>query len=252
MIVHHANKSGGFRGTSAIRDAVDETWALKRPTAEQIEKNPDLRSVRFINIEKSRSGRSGTQLAMRMESDLTFSVSDATPEIDPGKTTPDSIVDRVLTKIRTVYPRWITKAEIDSDSITGGRGDSHKKALQRLVKKGLIVGVKAEGNRGKVSYQAVLARARGEGEGGASPQPKPSGGKDPVGGQLGGQLAKSSVSEPDVPPTGKGDAVPPSCPPKESSAGAEFARGDTSAETPHARAHEGDLDRKSAFDRWKI
>ena len=30
LIIHHSNKQGGFRGTSAIRDAVDETWALKK------------------------------------------------------------------------------------------------------------------------------------------------------------------------------------------------------------------------------
>ena len=29
IVIHHANKNGGFRGTSAIRDGVDETWALK-------------------------------------------------------------------------------------------------------------------------------------------------------------------------------------------------------------------------------
>ena len=252
LVIHHANKQGGFRGTSAIRDSVDETWALKRPTAEQIEKKPELRSVRFINIEKSRSGRSGTQLAMRMEADLTFSVSDATPEIDPGKTTPDSIVDRVLTKIRTVYPRWITKAELDSDSITGGKVAATKKALQRLEKKGLIVGDKAEGNRGKVSYQAVLAHARGEGTNGVSPQPNPSGGTDPRGDNLGGQPTGSSSGAESVP----SEPVPPECPPTEMSADAGSASGDTSGTTPRAGAHEGgaalDDERQAAFDRWKI
>ena len=38
LIIHHANKNGGFRGTSAIRDAVDETWKLSKPTQEQINK----------------------------------------------------------------------------------------------------------------------------------------------------------------------------------------------------------------------
>jgi len=178
LVIHHANKQGGFRGTSAIRDSVDETWALKRPTAEEIVKDPRLANVRHIQIEKSRSGRSGTRLAMRMESDLTFSISDATPEIDPGKTTPHSQVDRVLTKIRTIYPRWITKPELDSDPVVGGKVAATKKALQRLVKKGLVVASKAEGHRGKVSYQAVLAHTRGEGSVECPPNENPSAGTD--------------------------------------------------------------------------
>ena len=251
LVIHHANKSGGFRGTSAIRDSVDETWALKRPTAEQIEKNPELRSVRFINIEKSRSGRSGTQLAMRMEADLTFSVSDATPEIDPSKTTPDSIVDRVLTKIRTVYPRWITKVELDSDSITGGKVAATKKALQRLEKKGLITSQKEEGRYGVVSYQAVLAHARGEGSGGVSPLPKPSGGTNPRGDNEGGQPQKSASGADSVP----AEVVPSECPPSESNADAGSNRGDTSGTTPRAGAHEAEPsndERQAAFDRWNI
>ena len=219
---------------------------------EQIAENPQLRSVRYINIEKSRSGRSGTRLQMEMQSDLTFSISDATPEIDPMKVTPDSQVDRVLTKIRTIYPRWITKTELDSDSIVGGKVVATKKALQRLIKKGLIVGKKAEGNRGKVSYQAVLAHARGEGTDGVSPQPNPSGGTDPRGDNLGGQPCGSRSGAESVP----SEPVPPECPPKKVSADAGSASGDTPLETPRAGAREAgavtDEERRASFDKWKI
>ena len=34
LVIHHANKQGGFRGTSSIRDAVDETWKLSKPDKE--------------------------------------------------------------------------------------------------------------------------------------------------------------------------------------------------------------------------
>ena len=82
MIIHHANKTGGFRGTSSIRDAVDETWALKKPDGGM---NSLPLSSRLITIEKSRSGRSGTCLIMNMEADLSFSVADFTPEVDESK-----------------------------------------------------------------------------------------------------------------------------------------------------------------------
>ena len=249
LVIHHANKQGGFRGTSAIRDSVDETWALKRPTAEEIVKDPRLANVRHIQIEKSRSGRSGTRLAMRMESDLTFSISDATPEIDPSKTTPDSQVDRVLTKIRTIYPRWITKPELDSDPVVGGKVAATKKALQRLVKKGLIVGEKAEGNRGKISYQAVLAQggSRGEGTDMCPPDDNPSGGTGPWGDNVGGQPPGSSGGAESVPP----EIVPPECPPKKVSADAGSASGDTSLDSFHATLVT-DEERQASIDKWSI
>ena len=184
-----------------------------------------------------------------MESDLTFSISDATPEIDPGKTTPDSQVDRVLTKIRTIYPRWITKPELDSDPVVGGKVAATKKALQRLVKKGLIVGEKAEGNRGKISYQAVLAQggSRGEGTDMCPPDDNPSGGTGPWGDNVGGQPPGSSGGAESVPP----EIVPPECPPKKVSADAGSASGDTSLDSFHATLVT-DEERQASIDKWSI
>ena len=164
MIIHHANKTGGFRGTSSIRDAVDETWALKKPDGGV---NSLPLSSRLITIEKSRSGRSGTSLIMNMEADLTFSVADFTKEIDETKTTPDGIVDRVLMKVRTIYPRTITREDLNSDPLVGGRVSAIQKSLQRLVKKGLIEVVEetkrgGKGGRPIKHYKAVLARGEGE------------------------------------------------------------------------------------------
>ena len=181
VIIHHANKTGGFRGTSAIRDAVDETWALKRPTQAQIEADPSIRNSRFINIEKSRAGRGNTSLVMRMEADLTFSVSDYMPEVDETKTTPDGIIDRVLMRIRTMYPRTTTRLELNSDPLVGGRVAAIRKSLQRLEKRGLIEVVLEEPKKGGGSpiqhYKAVLAR--GEGEEGCPTGQNPSPGTDP-------------------------------------------------------------------------
>ena len=183
VIIHHANKTGGFRGTSAIRDAVDETWALKKPDGGV---NSLPANCRLINIEKSRAGRGGTSLIMQMEADLTFSVSDYMPEVDETKTTPDKVIDRVLMRIRSMYPRSVTKAELIRDPLVGGNVDGIRKALQRLTKRGLI---KAEALPGKSRspgkptffYQAILketALARGEGEESVPFEQTPSAGTD--------------------------------------------------------------------------
>jgi hypothetical protein len=228
LIIHHANKTGGFRGTSSIRDAVDETWALRKP-----EKDSEMpASSRLITIEKSRSGRSGTSLIMNMEADLTFSVADFTKEVDETKTTPDGIVDRVLMKVRTIYPRTITRDELNSDSLVGGRVSAIKKSLQRLVKKGLIEEWKEEGRYGKKHYKAVLARGEGGGE--CPPSINPSTGTPPRGDNDGGQ-GNCPLS------TSREDTAKPEkevCPPSEPSAGAASAQGGQPDKYPPERTEE--------------
>lgn len=240
MIIHHANKTGGFRGTSSIRDAVDETWALKKPDG-GINSLP--LSSRLITIEKSRSGRSGTCLIMNMEADLSFSVADFTPEVDEAKTTPDGIVDRVLMRVRTSYPRTVTREELNSDPLVGGKVAGIKKSLQRLVKKGLVEEWKGEGRYGKKEYKAVLARGEGGGE--CPPSKNPVTGTPPRGDNQGGQES-CPLSE------SRGDTVnseKDSCPPSESSTGAESAQGGQSDTYPHARTEE-EINAGMSHDQW--
>ena len=120
LIIHHANKTGGFRGTSAIRDAVDETWHLQKPGKDQQEVPVNSR---IITIEKSRSGRSGTSLIMQGK-DLSFSISDFTPEIDPDNTAPSSITDRVLHGSEPATPRPISSTDLNADQLVGGNGNN--------------------------------------------------------------------------------------------------------------------------------
>jgi hypothetical protein len=164
VIIHHANKQGGFRGTSAIRDAVDEVWALKRPSERQQEAVGA--NARLIAIEKSRSGRGGTGLLLKLEDDLSFTLSDYVPEVDPAETGPSAITDRVLARLRVIYPEARTRAELNADPIVGGRVTAIRKALQRLEKRGLIcVADKTQADKGGKAlhhYQAVLSSSRVE------------------------------------------------------------------------------------------
>ena len=152
LIIHHANKQGGFRGTSSIRDAVDETWSLSKPTEEQI--HTVGQSSRLITIEKSRQGRSGTQLIMQMQDDLSFTVADHTPEVD-NDPTPASVTGRVLQKLRVVYPEARSTASLVHDPLLNGKPAAIRKSIQRLFKRGLI---EVEENEPRVTYKAVLAR----------------------------------------------------------------------------------------------
>jgi hypothetical protein len=162
LIIHHANKTGGFRGTSAIRDAVDETWSLRRPTDKEMELPKVGNNTRIITVEKSRSGRSGTSLLMRQGADLNFTLEDWTPEINPTETAPSGITDRVLQRLRVMYPAGKTREELNSDALCGGSVAAIRKSLQRLEKRGLIwvSGTRTTEKGGRVVnvYQAVVAK----------------------------------------------------------------------------------------------
>ena len=157
LIIHHANKNGGFRGTSAIRDAVDETWKLSKPTQEQV--NKVGRSSRFITIEKSRSGRMGTQMVMKMNDDLTFSIADYTPEVSNDSESPTTVQDKVLQKLRKIHPETYTINQMIHDPMVDGKDAAIRKSFQRLIKKGLIELIENEDSN--KSYKAILARGEG-------------------------------------------------------------------------------------------
>ena len=151
LIIHHANKNGGFRGTSAIRDAVDETWALSKPSEEEASRIGKF--SRLITIKKSRQGRMGTQLLMQMQDDLSFTIADHTPEVE-SEPTPTSVTGRVLQRLRVVYPQTRTTNELVDDPVLEGKPPAIRKSVQRLTKRGLIEVVSND----PVKYKAVLAR----------------------------------------------------------------------------------------------
>ena len=161
LLIHHANKTGGFRGSTAIRDAVDEVWGLKRPDKKQLEQLST--NSRLITVEKSRAGRDGTTLLMKLEDDLTFSLVDFA-ENNADSTSPASIVDKVLARLRTAYPRSMSRKDLASDRQCGGSVDAIRKATQRLVSRGLIavVGECANPSGGSPLplYQAILSREK--------------------------------------------------------------------------------------------
>jgi len=159
LLVHHANKTGGFRGSTAIRDAVDEVWSLRRPDKGLVERVGA--NARLITVEKSRAGRDGSRLLMKLEADLTFSMADYV-DPDADSASPASVVDRVLQRLRSAHPRALTRSDLASDPLCGGSVAAIRKALQRLVSRGLVEPQVAPRTRGSGSapkmYLAVLSR----------------------------------------------------------------------------------------------
>jgi len=224
LLIHHANKTGGFRGTSAIRDAVDETWALKMPSEKQLETVGT--QSRIIKVEKSRSGRSGTSLIMRMEDDLSFSVSDYTPEIDQEDSSPAGIIDRVLHRLRVVHPNERTRSDLNSDPLVGGKVEAIRKSLQRLEKRGLIeVKHSPKGN----IYKAVLARGEVVD---SRPTPVKASNEEESG------TGQPPETQSICPTPGTEASVPPPCPKPDPSGDEESAMNGTFEKYPRARENE--------------
>jgi len=161
LLIHHANKTGGFRGSTAIRDAVDEVWGLRRPDKKQVEQTGY--NARLITVEKSRAGRDGSKLLMKLENDLTFSLADYM-EVDTDSAGPASVVDRVLQRVRAVYPRSVSRSDLAADPLCGGSVAGIRKALQRLISRGLIEVAENRPSKGGGSptafYRAITSREK--------------------------------------------------------------------------------------------
>ncbi len=68
VIIHHTNKEGGIRGTTAIRNAVSEVWTLSKDNKETA-----TAYDRILEIDKSRSRSSGKKYRMYFNpEDLSF------------------------------------------------------------------------------------------------------------------------------------------------------------------------------------
>jgi hypothetical protein len=120
-------------------------------------------NARLITVEKSRTGRDGSRLLMKLESDLTFSLADYA-EMDGESASPASVVDRVLQRVRAAFPRSVTRSDLAADPLCGGSVAGIRKATQRLVSRGLIEVVEVRPSKGggspTASYQAVISREK--------------------------------------------------------------------------------------------
>lgn len=136
LVLHHENKTGGVRGSTAIKANVSEVWHLTR-------NNLLAPTQRLLDIEKSRSGCSGLfQLQLDVD-DYTWQHQG---DFDPSQAGQDSNRDRPPTSLplkarllnflqeRPGIP--FEPEELVSEF--GGNRDATRKTLERLWRSGLI------------------------------------------------------------------------------------------------------------------
>ena len=168
LIIHHNNKQGGFRGHSSIRDAVSETWSIRKLDDNEVqseEYGPESFRKRVITIGKSRNGREGDKLLTTLHEDFTMELEDYTPvrRVRQGGSVP--IIDKVLGQLREDTEQGIMRSrkELEALLMRPQRCAAVQKSLQRLRKRGLIEGFDAEKQRradGKPEkvYAAITTR----------------------------------------------------------------------------------------------
>lgn len=164
MIIHHSNKQGGFRGTTAIRDAVDEVWALRKLSEEEqkLENkagSDDPTRTRLVTVEKSRQGREQSHLWLHKNQDETFTLEERAKPLE-SDTKPMSKKDRALEFLREQRGKGFTIQEITrkthSGVLTKEFEPGVRTAIARLIKEGLV---EKAGVSGKSHlYRALLAK----------------------------------------------------------------------------------------------
>ena len=176
VIIHHNTKSGQFRGTSAIRAAVDETWNMRKLTQQEIAERGLYPNSRCVTVEKSRDDREGKQMVFRLMKDFTYQIRHL-PEARGAAVTASQQVLAVLDLMRAERRPW-TLAELVQHEEVGGEHTErmNRSVLEKLEQQKLIErcapppadAVKGRGRR-PVYYQAVgtsipgfTSRARGE------------------------------------------------------------------------------------------
>lgn len=149
--IHHQGKQGTFRGTSALEDAVDESWGLAEPKEDEKAK---FKNSRIITVGKSREGNNGKVLLLTQTDDLTFQLKDMPQKNDGGMDMASSISERVLKNLVDA-DAWLTR--VQAFDVPGGTVEAKKKCLARWVKKGLVL---QQGSGRTALYRAVSTHAR--------------------------------------------------------------------------------------------
>jgi len=162
IIIHHNTKEGKFRGTSAIKNAVDETWNMRKLSLNDAAEMGLTANSRLVSVEKSREDREGLNMIFTLLPDYTYSISPAperTEEVvvdTPNKHTLD-----ILRFMRKENKPFCIKDLVEHDTL----GGAHRKraiiySLNKLEDQKLIKEVDVpkdinKGGRPPKFYKAI-------------------------------------------------------------------------------------------------
>jgi len=162
IIIHHNTKEGKFRGTSAIKNAVDETWNMRKLSLNDAAEMGLTANSRLVSVEKSREDREGLNMIFTLLPDYTYSITPAperTEEVvvdTPNKHTLD-----ILRFMRKENKPFCIKDLVEHDTL----GGAHRKraiiySLNKLEDQKLIKEVDVpkdinKGGRPPKFYKAI-------------------------------------------------------------------------------------------------
>ena len=133
IVIHHNNRNGAFRGTSAIKAAVDETWNMQKiPLDQTVEMGVPV-SSRLITVEKSRDDREGHQMIFSLMGDFTYKISEVPETENTVKfPTPNQLFKDVLALMRRTGKAVCLNDLVENETL----GGAHKKrALEHVLKR---------------------------------------------------------------------------------------------------------------------
>jgi hypothetical protein len=228
VVLHHAAKHGGHRGSTAITAAVSEVWKIDVPGP-----NSGLgQDQRVITVGKSRINRKGETLVQSQLDDLTVSIQEVKKK-EEVQTKAGTVAERIMNRLQT-HDGWMSRTELNSDPLVGGSVSAIKKTLQRLENRGVVEVSEKPSKQGKPTklYRALRAHAHGESNKGGQPLESP---------------LPNSISRGDT--SNVTSASSTECPPSDLSTGAVSEPADNCPPCSRARTQEelnGTLDQ----DQW--
>ena len=162
IIIHHNTKEGKFRGTSAIKNAVDESWNMRKLSANDAAEMGLTANSRLVTVEKSREDREGERMIFTLKADFTYDISPAPERADEVRLdTPNKHTLDILNLMRRETKAWCVKDLVEHDTVGGiHRKRSIVYSLNKLEGQKLIEEVdvprgKSKGGRPSKFYKAV-------------------------------------------------------------------------------------------------
>jgi hypothetical protein len=254
IVLHHAAKAGGARGSSAISAAVGEVWNIGRP-----KKDSNLSSdQRVITIGKSRINREGECLLQTQNEDLTVSLVEI-PKPEEIQTRAASVGESIMIQLHA-SGEWVSRQDLNSNPYVNAGVSAIRKTLQRLENRGLLMVMERPSAKGKPTklYKALSTRAWGESIGVSHLKENPCNDRDVKWDTHRGE-EKCPIK--DGAEESKWDTSTKSaeCPIKESSAGAGSSLNGTVSNSPRARDDEKGRTgeelkalRDNAWNQWDV
>lgn len=129
LVLHHTNKSGGARGTTAFEDNVSEVWFLTREQLEGF--TPQHRQ---LEIKKSRSGCTGKYKLFLDVDDYSWEFEGDVDECSGSK----PLMQKILEYLQQSPGVWFEPEELTYAFPECKSRDAIRKHLERLRKKGLL------------------------------------------------------------------------------------------------------------------